>query len=476
MSGIALAIVVGINLALIYLLMAVPLGIRTIRVARRIPADPARIWNALWPLGTDSGWSGEILSATAHEGREDLARLRLSWEGRDGQPIERLVALSEARPRHGFVMRVLDDTSLDAAFWNDFSETTEISPDGGETLVSVSQTDSYRGVAFLAFRYFRLRRTLAGLQRWALTGHRPARGVFEHPLTQFGFAVLSALILWALFGFTAPGLLLAVVLTMVVALHELGHMAAFRVMGHKRVRMIFVPVLGGIAIGGRPYDSRFEVGFVALMGAGFSALLVPLFIAASSFASSAGNTRAAAGAAVFAGVLALFNLANLVPVWRFDGGQVLRQICRGKIVLVLASFALLAAFMAVALLAGFEARIVYVAGAVFAVLSLITAGDTVQPRHALKPVRRGDGLALGAALVATFVIHASALIWLADRYPIRDLGEIRWRETTSITHGEALATGIGTAQKGSVFPERDAMQSRIQFDGTDGVAQHGQVG
>ena len=34
-------------------------------------------------------------------------------------------------------------------------------------------------------------------------------------------------------------------------------------MGHRKVRMIFVPLLGGIAIGGRPYDSRFEVAFVA---------------------------------------------------------------------------------------------------------------------------------------------------------------------------------------------------------------------
>lgn len=472
MSGLALAVLVGLNLGLLYLLMAAPLGRRTVRVVRRIAADPDRVWSALWPHGPDAGWSGEILSAAA-EGDEDRARLRLGWEGRDGLPIERLVTLDDVVPGRRFTMRVLDDSSLDASFWRDFSETVEIAPDGEGARVVVSQTDRYRGLAFLAFRYFRLRRTLAGLARWAETGRKPAKGAFEHPATQFGFAVISALILWALFGLTAPGFLLAVVLTIVVALHELGHMAAFRLRGHRRVRMIFVPVLGGIAIGGRPYDSRFEVAFVALMGAGFSALLVPLVIAASSVAASAGNTRAAAGAAVFAGVLALFNLANLVPVWRFDGGQVLRQICRGKGALVASSFVLLAAFMGVALLAGFSPRVVFVAGAVFAVLSLITTGDAVRPRHELKPVRRGDALALGAALVATFVIHASALIWLADRYPRRSIETIG---AGSVSERHAFAARVGAAFEAPALQEGHAVQARIQFDASHLEAERLEIG
>ena len=139
--------------------------------------------------------------------------------------------------------------------------------------------------------------------------------------------MLSAFILWPFFGLNTGGLILAAVLTAVVALHELGHMAAFRLMGHRRVRMIFIPLLGGIAIGGRPYDSRFEVAFVALMGAGFSAFVVPLAIASSNLALVNGHPAAASVLAALAGFTAFFNIANLVPVWKFDGGQVLRQIC-----------------------------------------------------------------------------------------------------------------------------------------------------
>ena len=127
-------------------------------------------------------------------------------------------------------------------------------------------------------------------------------------------------------------------LTAVVALHELGHMAAFRVMGHRKVRMIFIPLLGGIAIGGRPYDSRFEVAFVALMGAGFSAFLIPIAIASSDL-RTARPSAAAAVLAALAGFAAFFNIANLVPVWKFDGGQVLRQIFPGQLTLAVMSFA-----------------------------------------------------------------------------------------------------------------------------------------
>jgi Zn-dependent protease len=160
--------------------------------------------------------------------------------------------------------------------------------------VTLSQTDRYRGIAFLVFRFFAMRRELSKLQRWAVTGQYRKGGWFEHPLSQVGFAVLSAFILWPFFGLNLGGFALAAILTSVVALHELGHMAAFRLTGHRKARMIFIPLLGGIAIGGRPYDSRFEVAFVALMGAGFSAFLVPLLIVTSGFASSEGHRLAAA--------------------------------------------------------------------------------------------------------------------------------------------------------------------------------------
>ena len=131
-------------------------------------------------------------------------------------------------------------------------------------------------------------------------------------------------------------------------------------------------------------------------------------IAACTYAAGEGWRAAAGVLGTLAGIAALFNVANLVPVWKFDGGQVLRQICPGPATLALASFALLSAFLALGYAADFPAPLLVVAGAIFAILSLITAGSGVKPRHELKPIRGMERIAIAGALIAVFVIHASA--------------------------------------------------------------------
>lgn len=443
MTPILAVVLVTLNLGLIFLLFALPLGARTVRMSRLIAADRKLVWSALWPFGENAGWSGQHLRAETL-GEPGLARVELGWEGRDGKPIEHIVRLEDVIEGERFSMRVVDDSSLDSAFWSDYRDNVELDGADGAVRVTLSRTDRYRGAAFLIFRYFALRRELGKLKIWAETGRYRAGGLFEHPASQVGFAFLSIFILWPLFGLTAGGFAIAAVLTAVVALHELGHMAAFRLMGHRKVRMIFVPLLGGIAIGGRPYDSRFEVAFVALMGAGFSAFLVPVAIAACAYAAGEGWRAAAGVLGTLAGIAALFNVANLVPVWKFDGGQVLRQICPGPVTLALASFLLLSAFLALGYAAGFPAPLLVVAGAIFAILSLITAGSGVKPRHELKPIGGMERFAIAGALVAVFAIHASGLLWASAR--LEDVRAFqRMRHERSLSGEQALGGSVPQA-------------------------------
>ncbi len=415
MTPLVAALLVGLNIGLIFLLLAAPVGVWTIRISRMIPVERERLWGALWPFGANASWSGEYIQAEPLSDDGSLARLQLRWEGRDGMPIERTVMLEDVIKGESFVMRVVDDTSLDPSFWANYRESFCLSVRDGGVEVTLTRTDCYRGLAFLAFRYFALRRELGKLAIWAQTGEHRSGGVFEHPASQVGFAALSALLLWPLFGLTPGGLILALVLTIVVALHELGHLAAFRLMGHRKVRMIFVPLLGGIAIGGRPYDSRFEVAFVALMGSGFSAFLVPVAIVSSTYALAEGWQFGSVLLASLAGCAAFFNMANLVPVWKFDGGQVLRQICPSPPFLALASFFMLGAFLLIGRWAGIEPWFLVSMGAVFAILSLVTAGGGVKPRHELKPISLFDRFAIGAALVAVFAIHGYGLLWAVSK-------------------------------------------------------------
>jgi len=448
-SPLVVAVLAALNLGLIFVLMAVPLGKRTVRMSCVVKAPREKLWSALWPLGSDAGWSGEILSAEALAG-DQAVRLKVSWSGRDGTPIQRDVALEEVEPGQAFALRVTDDSSLDASFWANYRETAELEDMGSGTRVTLTRTDRYRGLAFFVFRYFALRREIGKLKRWAETGRYRKGGMFEHPLTQLGLAVVSVLVFWPFFGLNLVGFTFALALTAAVFLHEVGHMVAFRVAGHRSSRMIFVPLLGGIAIGGRPYDSRFEVAFVALMGAGFSAFLVPLAILGSEHAQSTGLLPVAALLGVFAGCSALFNLGNLVPVWKFDGGQVLRQICPNPAMQALVSFVLLSAFLALGHAAGFHSGVLIAGGLIFAALSLITAGSGVKLRHELKPISRVERAAIMAALLAVFSVHGFGVLWAAEKLTQR----------ASIAEGDTLAPRVCSAGK-FPFPEGNPVEPGI---------------
>ncbi len=415
MTGILIAWLALLNVLLIFLATSAPIGHRTFRVSRRIRADRKKLWESLWPLGDQANWENKIIEANAAGNGEAL--LKYSWPGRDGKPIERRVAMEEVVPGQKFTLRVLECSSLEQSFWDDFRETTELTDHGdGTVTVTISAHDKYKGLAFPVFRFFSLRRTVKRLKDFAEKGKFNPVGLFEHPVSQLGFAGLSTLLIWPMFGLSRTGLILAATLTFVVALHEFGHMVAFRMMGHKKTRMIFIPILGGIALGGRPYDSRFEIAFVALMGAGFSALLLVPAIFASHFAEMAGFREVSATLAAFIGFCAIFNLANLVPVWKFDGGQILRQLFRAEQSQLVSSAIIFSCIFGVGILAGFSIKIMLIFGLVFAALSVLTSNFGAKPRHAMKPMSKKQHLGMIGGLFAVFAVHSAGILWAVERF------------------------------------------------------------
>ncbi|MDE1155794.1 MAG: hypothetical protein PW735_08690, partial [Acidobacteriaceae bacterium] len=366
-----------INLGLVWLLMAAPLGIRTIRIRRSFQRESDRLWQAIDPAGASADWHHGMISSRALADRPGVIEQVHGHLDRKGQPIRRLLAVSPLdfidgeAGIHGYTAHVIDDSVLDNRFWQHFHERREIvSTPSGATLI-VEQTDRYRGLAFYLFRYFALRRELHALEGWMETGESKPNGIFERPAMQSGMAVLSTLILWPFFGLTLSGLMISTFLTMVIVLHELGHMAAYRTFGHRKVRMIFIPFLGGIAIGGRPYNSLFEVATCALMGPGMSALSVPVLIACTQATISGTLPLSLHGPLlVFTLILGGFNLLNLLPMYRFDGGQVLRQIFRNRGSLLAGSFGVTSAILYVGWQIGLTTNALLASLAVFTLLSL----------------------------------------------------------------------------------------------------------
>lgn len=403
------------NLGLLWLLLAAPVGFRTIRMRRIFAATPERIWNMVYPLGREASWSPSVLSSEAAPEKGRVVQ-RFAHSDRRGQPISRTLEIDESLTggAHAYDARVIEDSALDPSAWANYRERRVVAAaDVGAELI-VEQTDRYRGLALLVFRFFMIRRELDQLDSCLRTGKATRSGMFEHPLTQFLMAVLSTLLLWPFFGFSAWGLMISTMLTVVIALHELGHMAAYRAFGHKTVRMIFIPLLGGIAIGGRPYNALFEVAVCALMGAGFSALLVPVLIAGhTGLEADPATMRFAGPALVFLLVLSAFNFLNLLPMSRFDGGQVLRQVFPTRDGLLGATFLVTAAILWTGHRIGVPLEALLGGLAVMALMSM-TSNNSFKPREALDEMSGTERLTAGLGYYAVLAIHAYGLVYATD--------------------------------------------------------------
>ena len=405
-------ILLVINLFLLWLIMAAPVGVRTLRIIRRFDARPEHVWSAIDPLGEHADWNPSLISSRAADEEGRFARQAYDHLDRNGAPIERVLEISR-EDRFTFSARVVDDTALDRTFWASYSERRQLRAEGGVTELVIEQTDRYRGIAFLVFRYFALRRELRSLESWLKTGKAKKVGMFERPPMQVLLAIISTLLFWPFFGLTLNGLVLSTILTLVIVMHELGHMAAYRAFGHRTARMIFIPLLGGIAIGGRPYNSHFEAATCALMGAGMSAFVVPIAIVGHEAAvRNPATAYLDRPMLVLILVLGGFNLLNLLPMARFDGGQVLRRIFPSLGTQMLGSFGISIVIAVTGWQVGVPYEMIIVSLAVFALLSMISAG-AVKMRDELMPMRPAERLLVGLGLYAAVIIHSYAIVFSA---------------------------------------------------------------
>ncbi len=407
------------NLGLLWLLMAAPLGRRTIRVSRIIRERPEELWNITRPAGDLTAWHPNVIAVEPVDGKPDLIEFAYRHPDRHGRPSRRTMIVDRAAMTtagsFSCDLRVVGDSTLDPSFWEGYRESRKVERVPLGSRVTFEQTDDYRGLAFYLFRRVALSRELASLRNHVEERSASNLFHFEHPFWQTVLVVLSTLMLWPFFGLSAGGLMMSVFLTLVILLHELGHMVAYRAFGHPSVRMIFVPLLGGIAIGGRPYNSHFEVATCALMGAGFSGLLVPILVAAHQSVPEMPHPTGTDGPILaFLVILGAFNLLNLLPTYRFDGGQVLRQVFEGQRALAITSFVVAGVIVWTGWRIGLSAPMLIAGLAIFILLSLIRT-RAAKPREALTPMNAPERLMTGFGYYAALSMHAYAVIYACDR-------------------------------------------------------------
>lgn len=110
----------------------------------------------------------------------------------------------------------------------------------------------------------------------------------------------------------------ALVIMLLLVIHEGGHIWAMRRSGMKTKGIYFIPFMGGAAVADELFPSRRTESFVAIMGPVFGLALCGLFAGLYFYTLHPFFAAIAAW-------MALVNLFNLLPVNPLDGGRIIKS-------------------------------------------------------------------------------------------------------------------------------------------------------
>lgn len=200
-------------------------------------------------------------------------------------------------------------------------------------------------------------------------------------------------------------------LMLALLLHELGHVAAHRILGHDDAKFRLAPLFTDSRISARTTRSQSQEFFVTIMGAGFS--LVPM-VATLVLARVLEGAAPDLSKILYAigSTIAALNFINLLPLLPFDGGQCLRQIfatlCPATGTHILMAFSAGAAALSFVHESLSLITLVCIGGLVF-----FRPQDDDQPKA---PMPQGTAVLALAVYLFTLASHAVAGWWLIRWY------------------------------------------------------------
>lgn len=343
MSGIYPWIALGLILGLIVLFLPIRREWHFSR-SRLIAASRERIWK-LYQFNPDdadnAAMHGNTVAVRAVPGEPGFEEHIIDLSGGHGTHLltARCQIVANERPAR-YATRFCEIDGKPDPFGPNGVETLELVEQPGGTLVTLSwhgETDSL----WQSFALWRVpRRYLRRL--WLLCEHNvvPAKPGGSRSLTNS--LVLSALAigsfaLW--FGWAT-----AILLTVILVVHEYGHWLAMRLTGQPAPRMLLIPFFGGMAVANHPHKTQFDDAFCSLMGPGFSVLpclvfwLGGIMLGLPDLNLAEGQSLIGLGAdasiretialiaVLIAAAIGLLNAVQLLPVLPLDGGHILRSV------------------------------------------------------------------------------------------------------------------------------------------------------
>lgn len=202
-------------------------------------------------------------------------------------------------------------------------------------------------------------------------------------------SVLALLSFCYLFGWQS-----ALLLSIVIAVHEAGHAVAMLMTGVGVRSIYFIPFFGGAVIPKTAYQSEGRLGFIALMGPGFS--LIPT-LGLFAIYRATGKIGLLEATQMFA----VINAANLLPIYPLDGGLILNALVGS----VNRTFAVVVGWIGVLVGLGlaiyFQSLLIGIPFLLFALQRYLSGHQTI----ALEPLALKSGIVLALASVATMILY-----------------------------------------------------------------------
>jgi Zn-dependent protease len=161
---------------------------------------------------------------------------------------------------------------------------------------------------------------LGGMYRLKSLAETGQASEVAHYVINAGVALVTGAISLAAFALML-GWQLSLLLIIALAVHEFGHLFAYKLIGQPWGRLMFLPFLGAIAVPRLPFHTQAEAVFAALMGPGLSVL------AALGLTLLTMNSEMLSPWIIWSGLIVTgLNIFNLLPVEPLDGGMALRSV------------------------------------------------------------------------------------------------------------------------------------------------------
>lgn len=200
-------------------------------------------------------------------------------------------------------------------------------------------------------------------------------------------------------------------LTLVVVVHEFGHVAAYRVAGHPDARFRLIPMVGGVAISKRRPENDLHDVYITVMGPGISLALMVF-----SFLLRDGPFGANPLVALFLTELALFtaaiNFLNLLPIYPLDGGRIAWTLL-GRYAPGLTRLFLTLISLAICAFAVWNLSIVLFIFALFTLQALSDMAKVARPREVMGTREVALAIAAWLMMIGTFWLG----MWMVAEEP-----------------------------------------------------------